>query len=149
MRNPRVSLEPLVVMAFASTRLRSPAITTAPVALTHLPSGRRLGSTRRMTCRLSKASNPSTPRLLGAAYHWARPPLAARRSGSSQEKRRELRSLTSPCAMRRAMMPVAAFERFRRALAVSSGDQQLVLDGTRACGSSGPAGGQEDVRGVL
>ena len=128
-REPRFSLEPLVVLAFYATRLRPSAIMTALVALTHLPSGRRLGSTRRMTCRSIKASSPCTPRLLAAAYHRARTPVAARRSRSSQKKRAELRSMTSPCTAGPRLMQMVTLERFRRGLAVVTGDHRLVWDG--------------------
>ena len=70
------------------------------------------------------------PRLLIAAYHRARPDVAARGGGSSQEKCRKLRSPTSPCTAGRGVMQMAVFDRFRRVLSVIPGDQRLVLDGT-------------------
>ena len=83
-----------------------------------------------MTCRSIEASSPSMPRLLIAAYHRARPDVAARGGGSSQEKCRKLRSPTSPCTAGRGVMQMAVFDRFRRVLSVIPGDQRLVLDGT-------------------
>ena len=46
------------------------------------------------------------------------------------------------------LMQMAVLERFRGGLAVSPGDQRLVLDATRACGSDGPALGQREARWV-
>ena len=46
------------------------------------------------------------------------------------------------------LMQMAVLERFQRGLAVSPGDQRLVLDATRACGSAGPAVGQRESRWV-
>ena len=102
-----------------------------------------------MTCRSIEASSPSMPRLLIAAYHRARPAVAARGGGSSQEKCRKLRLPTSPCTAGRGVMQMAVFDRFRRVLSVIPGDQRLVLDGTRACGLAGLAGGQREARGAL
>ena len=47
------------------------------------------------------------------------------------------------------LMQMAVFDRFRRVLSVIPGDQRLVLDGTRACGLAGLAGGQREARGAL
>ena len=101
-----------------------------------------------MTCRSIEASSPSMPRLLIAADLRVRPAVAVRGGGCRQEKCRKLRSPTSPCTAGRGVMQMAVFDRFRRVLSVIPGDQRLVLDGTRACGSSGLAGGQGDVRGA-
>ena len=46
------------------------------------------------------------------------------------------------------LMQMAVFDRFRRGLAVSPGEQRLVLDATRACGSAGSAVGQREARWV-
>ena len=99
MRDLRASLEPFKI---GRAGLRSHSFEVASHhdgrdALTHLPSGCRLGSTRCMTLRSKNASIPCMPRLLVAAHHRARPPMAARGGGSSQEKHRKRRSLTSPC----------------------------------------------------
>ena len=83
-----------------------------------------------MTCRSIKASSPSMPRLLIAAYHQARPTVAARGGGCSQEKCRKLRSPTSPCTAGRGVMQMAVFDRFRLVMSVIPGDQRLVLDDT-------------------
>ena len=147
-RDPSVSLEPFILPAFEAIRVRSPAITTAPIASTHPPSGCRLGSARCMTCRSNKATSSCMPRLLAAAYHRVRPPIAAGGGSSSQAKHRTLRSPTSPCTAGSGWMQMAVFERFQRGLAVSPGDQRLVLDATRACGSAGPALGQREARWV-
>ena len=101
-----------------------------------------------MTCRSIEASSPSMPRLLIAAYHRVPPAVAARGGGCSQEKCRKLRSPTSPCTAGSGWMQMAVFARFQRGLAVSPGDQRLVLDATRACGSAGPALGQREARWV-
>ena len=47
---------------------------------------------------------------------------------------------------RQRLMQMAVFEGFQRGMAVSPGDQRLVLDATRACGSAGPALGQREAR---
>ena len=47
------------------------------------------------------------------------------------------------------LMQMAVFDRFRRVLSVIPGNQRLVLDGTRACGLAGLAGGQREARGAL
>ena len=47
------------------------------------------------------------------------------------------------------LMQMAVFDRFRRVLSVIPGNQRLVLDGTRACGLAGLAGGQRKARGAL
>ena len=46
-------------------------------------------------------------------------------------------------------MQMAVFDRFRLVMSVIPGDQRLVLDGTRACGLAGLAGGQREARGAL
>ena len=63
-------------------------------------------------------------------------------------ERRKLRSPTSPCTAGSGWMQMAVFERFQRGLAASPGDQRLVTDATRACGSAGPAVGQREARWV-
>ena len=102
-----------------------------------------------MTCRSIEASSPSMPRLLIAAYHRVPPAVAARGGGCSQEKCRKLRSPTSPCTAGRGVMQMAVFDRFRLVISVIPGDQRLVLDGTRACGSAGLAGCQWEACGAL
>ena len=63
-------------------------------------------------------------------------------------ERRKLRSPTSPCTAGSGWMQMAVFERFQRGVAASPGDQRLVTDATRACGSAGPAVGQREARAV-
>ena len=81
------------------------------------------------TIQMNKAPSLCTQTLVTVADHQGRPPVAVGDSGFSQEKRRELRSPASPCTAGRRLMRMAALERFRRGLAVVTGDHRLVLDG--------------------
>ena len=79
--------------------------------------------------QLINASSLSVPQLLSAAYHRAGPHTAVAGSGNSQEMHRKLRSPTYPSTAGSRRVYMAVLERFQSWLAISPGDQWLVVDG--------------------
>ena len=89
--------------------------------------------------QMSKSSRPCALLLLHAAFYRVQSATPARGGKCSQEQRRQLRSPTCSSAAGHAMRHMAALERFRRGLAVSSGGKRVVVDGTHAQGLAGSA----------
>ena len=96
-RDLRASSAPFIVAAFEAIQVNSPAHPSTHFNHFSCTCRKALRTRSRCTLQLSKASSLCVLRLLATAYHRTRPVAATGGRGSSQEKRRRLRSPIASC----------------------------------------------------